>query len=215
MSKTEVSGKQIKDGSIELVDLSSAVSNDITQLKSDVATLQTDVATKADAGTLAPVATSGSYNDLSDKPSIPSLTQVEGDISSLDGRVTAVEADVASLQNANAPLLGDLGDVSISQPSNDQILKYYMDGWINASISTVATSGSYNDLTNKPTIPASLDDLSDVAVSSAAKGQFIVHNGTSFVNSNTIEASGAAVKPLIVKGAASQTANLLEAQNHM
>lgn len=55
-----------------------------------------------------------------------------------------------------------------------------------------------------------LDGLSDVAVTSPVKGQFIVHNGTSFVNSNTIESSGVAVKPLIVKAAASQTANLVE-----
>lgn len=30
------------------------------------------------------------------------------------------------------------------------------------NLSTVATSGSYNDLSNKPTIPSSIDDLSDV-----------------------------------------------------
>ena len=73
MSKTEVSGKQLKDGSVELVDLAPEVSGVLDTLQSDVATLQTDVAAKADAGNLASVATSGSYNDLSDKPSIPSL----------------------------------------------------------------------------------------------------------------------------------------------
>jgi len=66
MAKTEVSGKQLKDGSVELVDLASEVSDVLNTLQSDVATLQTDVAAKADAGNLASVATSGSYTDLSD-----------------------------------------------------------------------------------------------------------------------------------------------------
>ena len=80
-------------------------------------------------------------------------------------------------------------------------------------MATVATSGSYSDLSNKPTIPSALDDLSDVVITSASKGQIVAHNGTSFVNTNTIEASAAAVKPLILKGAASQSANLFETQN--
>lgn len=44
MSKTEVSGKQLKDGSVELVDLSPELAGDINTLKSNVATLQTFVA---------------------------------------------------------------------------------------------------------------------------------------------------------------------------
>jgi hypothetical protein len=288
MSKTEVSGKQLKDGSVELVDLAPEVSGVLDTLQSDVATLQTDVAAKADAGNLAAVATSGSYNDLSDKPTIPSLTQVEGDISSLDTRVTAVEgdvaaleasafsgsytdltnkpslfsgsytdltdkptipsisglatetyvdtavagvvnsapavldtlnelaaalgndenfattvagqigdvasdvsaidtrvtaveSDVAALQSATAPDLGDLGDVSITTPSNGQVLKYNGTGWVNAADSTF--SGSYTDLTNKPTIPSAIDDLSDVTITSAANNQFLKFNGSAWVNS--------------------------------
>ena len=104
-------------------------------------------------------------------------------------------------------------------------MKYNGTAWINSavayadvtgtpSLATVATSGSYNDLTNKPAAGASdLDGLSDVVITSASKGQIVAHNGTSFVNTNTIEASAAAVKPLILKGAASQSANLFETQN--
>ena len=367
MSKTEVSGKQLKDGSVELVDLAPEVSGVLDTLQSDVATLQTDVAAKADAGNLASVATSGSYNDLSDKPSIPSVAglasetyvdtavagkadstslasvatsgsytdltnkpslfsgdygdlankptipsvvglasetyvdtavaavvnsapavldtlnelsaalgndenfaatvagqigDVAADVSALDGRVTSVEADVASLQGAAAPNLSDLGEVAITTPSSGQVLKYDGLGWVNAADSTF--SGAYADLTGKPTlfdgayssltgtpsIPANLDDLSDVtltspsngqvlsyngtawinsaaasggasdldglsdvAITSAAKGHFLAHNGTSFVNTRTIEANVAATVPLTVKGAASQTANLFEAQD--
>ena len=53
-----------------------------------------------------------------------------------------------------------------------------------SSLATVATSGSYADLTNKPTIPADLDDLSDVTLTSPANGQTLVYDSTSeqFVN---------------------------------
>lgn len=188
MSKTEVSGKQVKDGSIEAADLSTALTNTISG-KADSSSLAT-VATSGSYADLTnkPSLFSGSYDDLTNKPTIPSLTgyATESYVSS----AISGKADSSSL--ASVATSGSYNDLS-NKPS--------------------LFSGSYTDLTNKPTIPSALDDLSDVAVSSATKGQFVVHNGTSFVNSNTIEASGAAVKPLIIKGAASQTANLLEVTN--
>lgn len=52
------------------------------------------------------------------------------------------------------------------------------------TLAAVATSGSYTDLTNKPAIPADLDDLSDVTLTSPANGQTLVYDSTSeqFVN---------------------------------
>jgi hypothetical protein len=154
MSKTEVTGKQVKDGSIELVDLSTGLASTISG--------------KADSSSLATVATSGAYADLTGKPSIPS---------SLD----------------------DLSDVTITTPSTDQVLKYNGSAWVN---SAAPAAGASN-----------LDGLTDVVITSAAKGHFLVHDGSNFVNARTIEADSASTKPLIVKGAASQTANLFEAQN--
>ncbi len=51
-------------------------------------------------------------------------------------------------------------------------------------LSTVATSGSYNDLSNKPTIPTNLDSLTDVVITSATTGQGLQFNGTNWVNSS-------------------------------
>lgn len=51
-------------------------------------------------------------------------------------------------------------------------------------LATVATSGSYNDLTNKPTIPTNLDSLTDVVITSATTGQGLQFNGTNWVNSS-------------------------------
>lgn len=52
------------------------------------------------------------------------------------------------------------------------------------TLAAVATSGSYTDLTNKPTIPADLDDLSNVTLTAPANGQTLVYDSTSeqFVN---------------------------------
>lgn len=53
-----------------------------------------------------------------------------------------------------------------------------------SSLATVATSGSYADLTNKPNIPADLDDLSDVTLTTPTNGQTLVYDSSSdkFVN---------------------------------
>lgn len=50
------------------------------------------------------------------------------------------------------------------------------------TLATVATSGSYNDLTDKPSIPDELNDLSDVTLTSPSNGQTLVYDGTKFVN---------------------------------
>ena len=51
-------------------------------------------------------------------------------------------------------------------------------------------SGSYNDLTNKPSIPSALDDLSDVAISSPSSGQVLKYNGSSWANAADSTFSG-------------------------
>lgn len=108
---------------------------------------------------LAGVAKSGSYNDLTDKPTIPSLNGyateewVEGkhylvanDVSTFVDSSTvytklqvdnklALKADKSEIPTKTSELNNDSGFVS----GND--------------LANVATSGSYNDLSNKPTIP--------------------------------------------------------------
>lgn len=50
------------------------------------------------------------------------------------------------------------------------------------TLAAVATSGSYNDLTDKPAIPDDLNDLSDVTLTTPSNGQTLVYDGTKFVN---------------------------------
>lgn len=70
---------------------------------------------------LSSVATSGNYNDLSNKPTIPTIP-----------------TNVSTFTNDAGYITKDVND-----------LTYYT---LSSSLSSVATSGSYNDLSNKPTI---------------------------------------------------------------
>ena len=55
-------------------------------------------------------------------------------------------------------------------------------------------SGSYADLTNKPTIPSTLNDLTDVdAVTGAANGKILKYNGSSWELADDLSGSGGAV----------------------
>ena len=78
----------------------------------------------------------------------------------------SVKAYVDS-QVATANELSELTDVTIDTPADNEILAYddTSGDWINqtpteAGFSTVATSNSYTDLDDKPTIPTALSDLS-------------------------------------------------------
>ena len=81
---------------------------------------------------LAAVATSGSYNDLDDKPTIP---DVSGKANSADLAAVATSGSYNDLDDK--PTIPD-----VSGKANS------------ADLAAVATSGSYNDLDEKPTIPA-------------------------------------------------------------
>lgn len=91
----------------------------------DMGGLEAQLAAKADAADLAAVATSGSYNDLADKPTIPS----------------PVTVDTTITENGQNPVVGGA------------IYEALADKADSADLSTVATSGSYDDLSDKPTIP--------------------------------------------------------------
>ena len=96
----------------------------------DSGTVQTmideSISGKADSSSLATVATSGSYDDLTNKPTIP----------------TVPTSNTAFTNDAQYATSGYVDSVVSGKADT-------------SSLATVATSGSYNDLTNKPTIPTS------------------------------------------------------------
>lgn len=55
------------------------------------------------------------------------------------------------------------------------------------SLATVATTGNYNDLSNKPTLVSSLDSLTDVTIGSGvAVNQVLLYNGSGWVNNDIV-----------------------------
>lgn len=109
---------------------------------------------------LATVATSGSYDDLSDKPTIPAA-QVQSDWSQSDNTQVDYIKNKPSL--ASVATSGDYADLN-NKPtipaapvqsnwneSDSSSLAYIQN---KPNLASVATSGSYNDLSDKPSIPA-------------------------------------------------------------
>ena len=92
--------------------------------------------------TLATVATSGSYNDLSNKPTIPTVNNATLTIQKNGTNVQTFTANQSTNATAN-----------ITVPTKTSDLTNDSDFVEANSLSTVATSGNYNDLSNKPTIP--------------------------------------------------------------
>lgn len=92
---------------------------------------------------LAAVATSGSYADLSNKPTIPTVDQVYDSTSANAQSGAAVASAISGKQDTISDLetirSGAAAGATAVQPSQ---------------LATVATSGSYADLSNKPSIPA-------------------------------------------------------------
>ena len=122
---------------------------------------------------LASVATSGSYNDLTNKPTIPAA-QVNADWNATSGVAQILHkpnlASVATSGNyndlSNKPTI-PAAQVQSNWNETNTSSKAYIQNKPN--LATVATSGNYNDLTNKPTIPTQVkSDWTEFDTSSVA-----------------------------------------------
>ena len=137
---------------------------------------------------LSSVATSGSYNDLSDKPVIFSGSY--NDLS--DKPVLSTVATSGSYNDLiNQPSipssLTQLSDVAYLVASSGQVLRHNGTAFTNATL-------SYNDLSDTPVIPSvptSIDDMDDVNISGISSGQVLQWDGSGFVPA-TISGGGGA-----------------------
>lgn len=127
----------------------------VTGLGSAAYTASTDYATSAQGGKadtavqpadLATVATTGDYDDLLNKPTIPAA-QVNSDWDAVSG--------VAQI--LNKPTLGTMAAENASDYTKT------------SGLATVATTGDYDDLLNKPTIPAAQVNSDWDAISGVAQ----------------------------------------------
>ena len=165
--ETDTGKMKIGDGSTAWTSLAYFVDSSAYATSSDITSA---VATKANTADLATVATSGSYDDLSDTPTIPSIdglateTYVDTAVSNL------VDTAPAALDTLNelAAALGDDADfagtvtTSLAAKANT------------ADLATVATTGAYSDLTGTPTVPTALTDLS---ITDGTAGQVLSADG--------------------------------------
>lgn len=136
------------------------LSSDVTELQAQLNALRVRVGeeevARADADTalsgritsldnsLATVARTGSYNDLSNKPTIGNGTLTikknGSNVGTFTANATTNKAIDISVPTKTSDLTNDGSDGTSTYVEADEL-------------STVATTGSYNDLTNKPTIP--------------------------------------------------------------
>lgn len=116
--------------------------------------------------TLATVATSGSYNDLSNKPTIPTVNNATLTIQKNGANVQTFTANSSSNKTANITVPTKTSDVT--NDGADGTSTYVESD----ELATVATSGSYNDLSNKPTIPTVNDATLTIQKNSSNVGTF-------------------------------------------
>lgn len=113
------------------------------------------------------VATSGSYNDLTDTPTIPTKTSDltnDSDFATTSDIPTVNDGTVTIVQGTETK-----GTFTLNQSGNTTIT--LSEGTVNTvdwenvenkpNFATVATSGDYDDLSNKPTIPTATSDLTN------------------------------------------------------
>jgi hypothetical protein len=89
----------------------------------------------------------------------------------------------AAIANAGAQTFLELLDTPSSYTPS-QFLRFNGGGTAveSAALSTVATTGSYSDLSGTPTIPADLSDLSDANITAPSTNDFIRYDGAEFIN---------------------------------
>ena len=83
-------------------------------------------------------------------------------------------------------------DVSTASLADGDVLEWGSSTWKPLTLAAVAKTGSYSDLSNQPTIPSSIDDLSDVDTSTTApaENQVLVWNGSNWVPGTVQSESG-------------------------
>ena len=162
-----------------LNELSAALNDD----SNFASTITTALAAKADSADLATVATSGSYDDLTDKPTIPTkisdlsddsdfvassnlaTVATSGDYDDLSNKPTINDSTITIQKNGSTvdtfTTNGSAKTIDIPVPTKTSDLTNDSNFVVSSSLATVATSGFYNDLDNKPYIPDKISDLID------------------------------------------------------
>ena len=136
-----INGTNGKDGKTPVKGVDYFTTAEINEIEEGAAA-KVDLSNYAKTADLSTVATSGSYNDLSDKPSIPEPYELPVASATALGGVKVG----SGLSITNGVLSATGGGVADSVEWDKVQNK--------PNFANVATSGDYNDLSNKPTIPS-------------------------------------------------------------
>jgi hypothetical protein len=140
--------------------------------------------------TFATVATSGSYNDLTNKPTIPAAYTLPTATTSVLG---GVKIDGTSITITNGVISSTgVGTVDWSVIQN------------RPTFSIVATSGLYQDLSGKPTIPTSILNL---GISDGLPGTYLTTNGSGSFSFAAVPSTGGSYSRTTASATTSSIAN--------
>lgn len=116
--------------------------------------------------TLATVATSGSYADLSNKPTIPTVNNATLTIQKNGTTVQTFTANQSTNATANISVPTKTSEITNNSGfiTSSALAPYAL----SADLATVATSGSYNDLTDTPVIPSMNNRVNGAPLSNSA-----------------------------------------------
>ena len=124
----------------------------LNQLDSTIVNALNNINNKANTADLASVAFSGNYNDLANKPTIPTKTSDLTNDSNFVSNTSYATASTGGVVKLGSGLSITNGVLSTTGGGVADAVEW--DNVLNKpTFATVATSGSYNDLSNKPTIP--------------------------------------------------------------
>ena len=136
-----INGTNGKDGKTPVKGVDYFTTAEINEIEEGAAA-KVDLSDYAKTADLSTVATSGSYNDLSDKPSIPKPYELPVASTTALGGVKVGSGLSITNGVLSATGGGTADSVDWSKIQNKP------------NFANVATSGDYNDLSNKPTIPS-------------------------------------------------------------
>lgn len=110
------------------------------------------------------------------------VLQYEGDISITESQISNLQSYLTSVS------FNDLTSTPTTLAGYGITDTFFSGSYLDLTnipaFATVATSGSYNDLLNKPTIPSDINDLSNVNTSGVSVGQVLKWNGVNWVPGN-------------------------------
>ena len=153
-------------GTVNISTLLPDVSNYVTNTS-----LATTLADYVLSSSLATVATSGSYNDLSDKPTIPTVPTNISAFTNDAGYITGINSSDVTTALGYTPYNSTNPDGFITSSA----LAPYA---LSSSLATVATSGDYDDLSNKPTIPTVNDATITFTQGGTTKGTITLNQSS-------------------------------------